>query len=280
MNTKFAFFGTPYVARDTLAYLVTHGHAPEVVITSPDAPRGRGLALTPCQTKVWAKEHNLDVLSPEKLNDEVLGGILKYDCAYALVVAYGKILPRSFLEMFPQGAINVHYSLLPAYRGASPVENALLHGETTTGVTLQKMVYEMDAGDIIAQETVGILPTETTRELRPRLVRIGAEFLVKTIPRYLSGEVVPITQDPAKVTFARKIDKKEGALVLGECDEENWRKYRAFAEGIGTYFFSKRNGQLVRVKIKTARFENGKFIPERIVPEGNKEIAYADFVRV
>jgi methionyl-tRNA formyltransferase len=271
----YAFFGTPYVARDTLAYLVEHGYTPAVVITSPDAPRGRGLTLTPCETKQWALEHNIPVLSPEKLDESAREKILSYGCEYALVVAYGKILPRKMLEAFPKGALNVHYSLLPKYRGASPVEGALLNDEKVTGVTIQKMVFELDAGDVLASREVSILPTDTTRELRPRLIAEGAELLVSVLPAFAEGEIIPIPQDPSAVTHVGKIEKTEGELTLGVDDAQNWHKYRAFAESPGTYFFVERDGKKVRVKIKTAQFENGVFTPLRVVPEGKKETDFS-----
>lgn len=271
----FAFFGTPYVARDTLAFLVEHGYVPSVVITSPDAPRGRGLTLTPCETKQWALEHNIPVLSPEKLDESAREKILSYRCEYALVVAYGKILPRKMLDAFPKGALNVHYSLLPKYRGASPVEGALLNDEKVTGVTIQKMVFELDAGDVLASREVPILPTDTTRELRPKLIAEGAELLVSVLPAFGEGEIIPIPQDPSAVTHVGKIEKTEGELTLGVDDAENWRKYRAFAESPGTYFFLQRDSKKMRVKIKTAQFEQGVFTPLRVVPEGKKETDFS-----
>jgi methionyl-tRNA formyltransferase len=275
MKRKFAFFGTPYVARDTLAHLVEHGYTPEIVITSPDAPRGRGLTLTACETKEWALEHKLSVLSPQKLDEVAQKEIHSYGCEYALVVAYGKILPRKMLDAFPKGALNVHYSLLPAYRGASPVEGALLASESVTGVSIQKMVFELDAGDVLASREVPILPRDTTRELRPKLIEEGAELLVSVLPAFERDEIIPVPQNTALATHVGKIEKTEGELMLGENDEQNWHKYRAFAESPGTYFFIQRDGAKIRVKIKTAQFENGVFTPLRVVPEGKKETDFS-----
>ncbi len=274
----FIFFGTPYVARDTLATLVAAGYVPVLVVTSPDRPRGRGMVLTPCETKAWALEHNLPVLSPESLSEEVCAQIQAVGASYALVVAYGKILPASLIAMFPQGLLNVHYSLLPKYRGASPVEAALRNGDTVTGVAIQKMVQELDAGDILAMEETTILPDETTKELRVRLIELGAQLLIRILPAYLAGEITPTPQDHALATRCRKIPKEEGALDLSASDEENWRKYRAYFEGPGTYFFAERDGKRVRVKIRKASFIHGKFVIERIVPEGKNEMAYTDFI--
>lgn len=279
MSKSFAFFGTPYVASDTLAHLVEQGYRPEVVITSPDSPRGRGLTLTPCETKVLALSLGIPVLSPQKLDEEARAEIAKYQCDYGIVVAYGKILPQALIEQFPLGLINVHYSLLPKYRGASPVETALRHGDTVTGVTIQQLVRELDAGDILAVKEVEIEPQETTRELRPRLVRIGAELLVFLLPEFEAGQTTPAPQDPSLATHCGKIDKSEGELQLSADATKNWNTYRGLAESPGTFFYADKNGKQIRVKIKTASFDGIHFTPERIIPEGKNEMSYADFVR-
>ena len=275
---RFAYFGTPYVARDTLATLIEHGFVPTVVVTNPNAPKGRGHVLTPSDTKILALEHNIPVLTPEKLTPEFVSELSEYECDLALVVAYGKILPESLLRAFPKGVLNVHYSLLPKYRGASPVESALLHGETITGVTIQKMTKELDAGDIIAVAETPIGDTESTKELRPRLVALGAKLLVETLPRYLAGESTLTPQDHAQATRAPKFKKEDGELDLAGDAKLNWRKYRAFAEGPGTYFFKDgprtSRGQAKRYKITKATFKDGAFIVERVIPEGARETDY------
>lgn len=274
-NPSFLYFGTPYVARDTLELLSKHGYIPSAVITSPDALQGRGMVLTPCETKVWALEHDLPVLTPTKITPEVIEELKKYGAEFAVVVAYGKILPQSLIDIFPKGILNIHYSLLPSYRGASPVESALLNGETTTGVTIQQMVLELDAGDVIAVQEVEIEPEETTRELRPRLVTIGALLLAGTLPDFIAGAVNYTPQNTAGVTTCKKISKDKGELFLTDSGEENWNKYRAYAESPGTYFFLKKGERTMRVKIKTAQYKDGIFIPLRVVPEGKNETDFS-----
>ncbi|MDP2651859.1 MAG: methionyl-tRNA formyltransferase [bacterium] len=269
-NHKFIFFGTPRVASDTLAMLIENDFISEAVVTAPDAPRGRGLVMTPSPTKTLALMHNIPVLTPNMLDAEALAAIRSYECGYALVVAYGKIFPEELISVFPKGVLNVHYSLLPKYRGATPLESALLAGEKETGVTIQKMVKELDAGDIIAQEVVEIAPEETARELRPRLIKLGAELLIKMLPRYLSDELLLITQDASRASYAHKLKKEDGLLNLDAHAEENWNKYRAYSDTIGTYFME--NGK--RMKITKASFKNNKFIIERVIPEGKREMAY------
>jgi len=269
-TSNFIFFGTPKVASDTLALLIEHGFIPTLVVTSPDAPSGRGLALTPSPVKVLAFAHALPVITPEKLDEAAITEISKYGCEYTLCVAYGKIFPESLIAMFPKGVLNVHYSLLPKYRGATPLETALLAGETETGVTIQKMVKELDAGNIVAQEVTDIDPNETARELRPRLIALGAQLLIKTLPGYLAGVITPTPQDAALATRAQKLKKEDGLLDLAAPAQENWNKYRAYADSIGTYYVN--NGK--RVKITKASYANGRFVIERIIPEGKKETDY------
>jgi methionyl-tRNA formyltransferase len=266
----FVFFGTPQVASDTLAALIERGFIPSVVITSPDAPKGRGLALTPSPTKEFALAHDIPVLTPQTLDAETMNEVLSYGCEYAVVVAYGKIFPEALINTFPRGVLNVHYSLLPKYRGATPLEAALLAGERETGVTVQKMVKELDAGDIIAQKSIEIAPDETARELRPRLIALGATLLTDTLPPYLAGDIVPTPQNASLASRSRKLKKEDGLLALDAPAQVNWNKYRAYADSIGTYFFE----QGKRLKITSASFKNGTFAIERVIPEGKRETAY------
>ncbi len=280
MHKKFVYFGTPYVASDTLAILIGRGYVPALVITSPDAPKGRGLTLTPSETNALAVSHNIPVLTPEKITPEIVEEIKMYGAEYGICVAYGKILPQKLIEVFPLGILNIHYSLLPKYRGASPVEAALLNDEMVTGVTIQKMVRALDAGDILAQKEVAIEAVETTKDLRPRLVTIGAELLANTLPSFENGTATFTPQDASQFTHCGKIDKSEGQLDLAGNAKTNWAKYRAYAESPGTYFFAEKNGKQLRVKIITASLsKSGEFTPDRIVPEGKKEMNYADFMR-
>lgn len=278
-DSSFVYFGTPYVAKDTLATLVSRGFVPTLVVSSPDAPQGRGMQLSPSPTKEWAEAQGIPVITPEKLTDEVVEEITSYSPSFGIAVAYGKILPKKLLDAFPLGVLNVHYSLLPKYRGASPVEAALLNNEQVTGVSIQKMVPKLDAGDVYVAEEVAIDASETTRELRPRLISVGAELLVSMLPSFIDGSLVPSPQDHEQATHAGKISKAEGELSLSDDPQKNWNKYRAYAESPGTYFFIEKNGKKMRVKIKTATFKNGVFIPERVIPEGKKEMSYADLVR-
>ena len=241
---------------------------PVAVITNIDAPKGRGRVLTPSPTKAYAESAGIPVLTPETLDEEAIAAIRAYGAELAVVVAYGKIFPQALIDTFPMGAINVHYSLLPKYRGATPMEAALLNGDAETGVTIQRLALALDAGDILAQEETPIAAGETARELRPRLIELGATMLVELLPRL--AEVTPTPQDNALATRARKFKKEDGELDLAAPAEENWRKYRAYADTIGTYFF--KDG--VRHKITQASYKDGYFKVERVTPEGKREQDY------
>ncbi len=271
---RFAYFGTPHVASDTLAILLERGFVPAVVVTSPDAPKGRGLTLTSSETKTLALAHGFPVMTPEKLDAQTIAEIIALGCDYAVVVAYGKIFPEELIAAFLLGVLNVHYSLLPKYRGATPLEAALLSGDAETGITIQKMVKELDAGDIIAQKATEIAPLETARELRERLIAIGASLLADTLPEYIAGRIQPIPQDASLATRTRKLSKEDGLLSLDAPAEVNWNKYRAYADTIGTYFFDPPTGGGKRIKITAASFKNGIFVIERVIPEGKREMVY------
>jgi methionyl-tRNA formyltransferase len=276
---RIAFFGTPYVARDTFAKLGLAGYKPTVVITNTDTKQGRGQTLQPCVTKTWAEEESIPVLSPIEINEDAIREIQSYNCDYAIVVAYGKILPQALIDTFPKGILNVHYSLLPKYRGASPVESAIKNGETVTGVTIQKLVLAMDAGDILAQKELLIGEKETAPELKERLIDAGAELLIEVLPLFEMNEIAPTPQDHNKATFAKKIKKEERELFLNGNPQENWNTYRAYAEDPGTHFFAEKNGKTIRVKITGAELKDGVFIPLRVIPEGKNEMEYGVFLK-
>ena len=270
---RFAYFGTPKVASDTLAILIERGFVPAIVVTSPDAPKGRGLALAPSPTKTLALARRIPVIAPDKLDAETIANMASLGCEYAICVAYGKIFPGTLIGAFPKGVLNVHYSLLPKYRGAAPLETALLAGDSTTGVTIQKMSEELDAGDIVTQQSTEIASLETAHELRSRLITLGAQLLVDTLPAYLSGDIVPVMQNALLASHSHKLKKENGLLDLTAPASENWNKYRAYADSIGTYFFNNNK----RIKITAASFSNGKFVIERVIPEGKREMDFAVF---
>lgn len=273
-NLNFAFWGTPGVASKTLEILKQAGYLPSVIITSPDMKAGRGMQIQKSPVAVFAEQNNIPCLKPEKLNEELTLELSTFNFQLFLVVAYGKILPESILNMPKLGSINIHYSLLPKYRGASPVESAILNGETETGVTIQKMAYKMDSGPILAQEKTTIKPDEKAPELRARLIKIGGDLLIKILPDFVDGKIKEIAQDEKEATFCQKIKKEDGLIDLNDDPIKNYNKFRAYAEWPRTFFFQ--NGK--RIVITDAVLENELFVIKKIVPEGKKEMLYKNSI--
>lgn len=276
---NFAFFGTPDVASKTLDILMESGYIPKVIITSPDARSGRGMHLSPTPVSIWAKEHNVPCLKPVKIDSTFLEEFKKLKIELSIVVAYGKILPETLIKEPKLGTINIHYSLLPLYRGASPLEQALLRGDTITGVTIQQMEFNLDSGAIIARKEIEISIDETKEMLRENLINLGGKLLCEVLPDIISGSIQPKSQDENLATYCTKIKKGDGQINPSGNDTENYNKYRAFFGWPGVYFFTQRHGKNTRVKITSARYENNSFIIERVIPEGKKEISYDEFLK-
>lgn len=269
-NLNFIFWGTPDVASGTLEILKENGYMPSLIITATDRPQGRKMIMTPPPVKVWAEKHNIPYIQPEKIT-----GIILPSVDLSIVVAYGKIIGEDILNMPKLGSINIHYSLLPKYRGASPVEYAILNGNNETGVTIQKMVYKMDAGPIIAEEKTNILADEKAPDLRMRLIKLGGELLIKTLPNFIDGKTKEIIQNEGDVTLCKKIKKEDGLIDLNDSAEKNYNKFRAYAHWPRTFFFKDEK----RIIITDAILEDGKFVIKKVLPEGKKEIKYEDFLK-
>jgi len=208
---KIVFMGTPQAAVPSLEKLIADGHEIVAVYTQPDRPAGRGNKLTAPPVKEFAVQHDLPVFQPTKIKTpEALELFKSHAADVAVVVAYGRILPPAFLEAFPKGAINVHFSLLPKYRGAAPVNWAIVNGEQTTGVTTMKMDVGLDTGDILLQKEIEIGAQENSIELMQRLAIIGAEVLSETLRNLDKIMLQPQNHDYATLA---PIMKKEDGLI-------------------------------------------------------------------
>ncbi len=280
IKPRIAFLGTPALCLPILESLKAADMMPVVVVTQADAPKGRGMHLTPPPVKEWALAHDLPVIQPEKLNEDFFQLYGTYDLDLAVVVAYGKIIPERVIDLPRYGSLNVHYSLLPKYRGATPVEAALLAGDEETGVCIQKMHFALDSGPVFFEQKVVIGEKERKPELLERLNAVAAEMLPSTIEKIIDGTTQPREQNADDATYAPKIEKAHGELRLTE-DEygENWRKFRAFYGNPGTFTFYEKDGKLVRLKITDADFVGGKFILKKVIPEGKKEMDFEVFLK-
>ncbi len=205
--------GTPEFAVPCLKALIESGEDIVAVVTQPDKPKGRGKHLTSPPVKELALKCDIPVLQPEKIKDEPFINALKNLCPDVIaVVAYGKILPKAVLDMPPLGCINVHASLLPKYRGAAPINWAIINGEKETGITTMLMDEGMDTGDMLFIERLEIKDDDTAASLQDRLKYIGAGLLIKTIKGIESGAVKPIKQDNSQATYAPMLKKEDGRI--------------------------------------------------------------------
>ena len=210
---RILFMGTPDFAVSSLQVLYESGEHEIAVITQPDKPKGRGYTLTPSEVKVYAESVGLSVYQPNTLRDEAFAALLaQLDPEMIVVAAYGKILPKNVLDYPRYGCINVHGSLLPKYRGAAPIQRALIDGEAETGVTIMYMAEGLDTGDMLYKTVVPITEEDNFETLFDKMAAAGAEALLKTIPTIVDGTVVPEPQDDRLSTYAAKIEKADCAL--------------------------------------------------------------------
>ena len=281
-NTKlrFAYFGTPEFAAIILEELFVKKFTPTLIVTQPDKPKGRKLVLTPSEVRVWGMAHDVPVLTPAKMRDEsFVAALSAAKCELFIVAAYGKIIPKEILDMPKYGVLNVHPSLLPKFRGSSPIESAILSDEKWTGVTIMQLDEEMDHGPVIAQRE-RIIPHWPPRasDLTRDLAHFGGSLLSGVIPEWLNG-LQAFPQDHSRATFTKKINKEDGLLDLSADPIMNYKKIRAYDGWPGTYFFTKKHGKDIRVKVTDARLEHGTLVITRVIPEGKDEMMYDDFLR-
>jgi methionyl-tRNA formyltransferase len=208
------FFGTPEFAVPALDALVQAPHRVAAVVTQPDKPRGRGQRVSAAPVKARAEALGIPVWQPEKLRDEAfLSDVRALGADLGVVAAYGKILPESLLQIPRLGMINVHASLLPQYRGAAPIQRAIMQGETRTGVTIMRVVKALDAGAMMLADSVEIEPDETGGELETRLAALGAQLLLPAIAQLAQGTAVEAPQDDSLATYASRILKTDGLIA-------------------------------------------------------------------
>lgn len=228
--------GSPAFAVPSLRALHASGYEVALVVSQPDRPAGRGGGLAQPAVKVAAAELGLPVLQPETLKDEAVRAQLRsLEADVTVVAAYGKILAPAVLRIPRLGSVNVHASLLPRWRGASPIAAALLAGESETGVSIMEMTAELDAGPVIARAPLPIPPGATAGTLEPALAALGARTLVETLPRWASGEVAARPQDESLATFCGLVRKEDGQLRAAMTAVEAERAVRAYDPWPGAY---------------------------------------------
>ncbi|MDP4020935.1 MAG: methionyl-tRNA formyltransferase [Candidatus Adlerbacteria bacterium] len=286
-NPLFAFFGTPRFAVVVLDALEAHGLLPALVITAPDKPAGRGQKLTPAPAKVWALGRGIDVLTPATLKDDPpAGGVVaelgNTDWDVFVVAAYGLLIPNKILDIPRRGALNVHPSLLPKFRGASPVLSAILADERTTGTTIMQVAEKMDAGPVVAQARVEIAPEDWPPKgsvLEDMLAQEGGNLLAEVMGPWVLGEITPEPQDEAGVTFTKKFTDQDALIDLNADPHQNLLKIRAFDTNPRAYFVepSAKLGVNKRIIITEAELKDGQLEILKVIPEGKKEVDFKTY---
>ncbi|MEW6744593.1 MAG: methionyl-tRNA formyltransferase [Planctomycetota bacterium] len=264
---RIVFFGSSEFAIPSLRALAESGREPELVVTQPDAARGRGRAHEPSPLGRTALDLGLEVLRPEKVNEAGTAIAARRPDIF-VVMAYGQKLGPALLSIPPLGAYNIHGSLLPRYRGAAPIQRAILNGEVQTGITLLEVVEQMDAGDIVAQRVTAIAPEETAGELHDRLAVMGAELLVELLPEIEAGRAPRRPQEPSQVTWARRLGKEEGHLSFDQTVARIVNHVRAMTPWPGAYCFVSGGGRLAgtRLIVLEARVDTGDAAPASGIP--------------
>jgi methionyl-tRNA formyltransferase len=237
LSLRVIFMGTPQLACASLSALLD---APALqviqVVTQPDRPKGRALKITPSPVKELAMRRGIAVEQPPKARDEqFISRLRQLQPDLIAVAAYGQILPESLLSVPRFGCLNVHPSLLPRYRGAAPIQWAILNDDRETGVTIMKMDVGLDTGDILSQAKTPISDQDDAETLYDRLARLGADLLVETIPRYVSEEIRPVAQPSAGAVYARKIGKEDGCIDWSKPARHIWNQVRGLLPWPGAF---------------------------------------------
>lgn len=274
---KVIFFGTPHFAAKTLEKLIHERIDVVAVVTRPDKPQGRSRIPVASPVKKLALEHYLPVHQPEKASDPFFAPILEaYHADLFVVVAYGEIIKQHLLDMPKRGCINVHASLLPKYRGAAPIQHAIINGETETGITIIHMVKKMDAGDIITQRKVTIGPDLTSGELAELLIPIGSQCLLEVLAQFEQGNVTEKPQDENKATYAPKIELEDCEIDWSRSAQGIHNLVRGVNPRPGAWSFVSIRGEKKRMTIyKTHVLADIQASPGSMIKKENRPLTIA-----
>ncbi|MBI9046195.1 MAG: methionyl-tRNA formyltransferase [Anaerolineaceae bacterium] len=273
MTTKTVFMGSPQFVVPVMNELIAHYKVCGVV-TQPDRPAGRGKKLTPPAVKVRAMEEGIPLIQPNKLSESgVYEQIKSWNPDFIVVAAFGQILRKNLLELPVFGCINVHASLLPRWRGVSPIQTAILKGDLKSGITIMKMDEGIDTGPILRKKEMKILPEDTSETLTNKLFEMGAPFLIDVLEDWIDKKIEPIKQVEDQATYAYKIKKQHGLLDLNKSSEDLINQIRAYDPWPGSFV----QVEEMNIKIHQAVSTKGESrIGERIILEGLPAIGIAD----
>ena len=300
LKPKIIFLGTPHFASPFLQALVKNQMKPVLVITQPDEPVGRKKELTPPPVKVVAEKLGITVSQP-KDKREIIEELKKHQPDICVLVAYGQIISPEALLIPKFGFVNVHPSLLPKYRGASPIQTAILNGDNQTGISIIQLTRKVDAGPIVAQEAIDIKPTDTAETLHNSLSQLGAKLLIKILPDYLAGNMRPKPQDESKATYTKLFSRQDGLINWQETASQIEAQFRAFHPWPGVFaYWGQKRLKIVNLSVLEGDFRadlrpgevflgqnntlaikcgQGAIEIKVIQPEGKKEIPALEFLR-
>ncbi len=279
-DVRFAFFGSSDFSVTVLEVLDAHNFLPTLIVTMPDAPAGRGLAMVSPRIKKWAEDRSIEVIQPIKLTDEVKEKLKKSALDISIVASYGKIIPYSILSTPRYETLNVHPSLLPKYRGPTPIQSQILADDREMGVSIMVLDEKVDHGPIVYQERFSPKhwPLQA-REATTALAHLGGVILSRLVIPWIEGIAVASPQNHEEATHTKKFAKEDGNLTLIEDEYKKYVTYCAFEDTIGTFFYVTKKDRKIRVKVNSASYADSKFILERVTPEGGREMSHEDFLR-
>jgi methionyl-tRNA formyltransferase len=302
---RIVFFGTPHFAAEVLDHLLKQPHEIVGIVTRPDKPKGRSSKLMPSAVKALAQEKapEIPLFQPKKASTgEFAAELRALKADVFVVVGYGEIIKTNLLELPEKMCVNIHPSLLPKYRGAAPIQSALLNGDAETGVTIMEMVLEMDAGDILEVEKISVPESMTFGELEEKLIALSGPALIRVLEKIEKGTVQKIPQDPSQVTFSKKITAEDRIIDWKRSSKEIHNQIRALSPRPGAYTFVDIGGEKKRLVIRrsenvsnaeaesgsTALFQKDRWVVGcgsggiallEVQLEGKKSLAIEDFLR-
>lgn len=295
--------GTSEFASNILKGMIDDKYNVVAVYTKMDKPVGRKQEIKGSEVKKMAEEKNIPIFQPQKFNEDAISELKKIKPDLIVVAAYGKILPKEVLSIPGFGCINVHGSLLPKFRGPSPIQNALLYGESATGVTIMLMDEGMDTGDIISQEKLAIDKDDTAQSLFEKMSELGKELLLKTLPLWVERKLETRPQDNSQATLCQLIDREDGRIFWNEDAQTIYNKYRALYPWPGVFTYWKNGDKTIRLKLLEISMQRlspqtthafgevftigeglgvqtsqGIILLSKVQPEGKKALNIADFI--
>lgn len=296
LNSKIIFMGTPKIAATVLEYLLQANANVVLVVTQPDKKAGRKGQLQQCEVKELALKHHIPIFQPEKIKQDY-DPIVKADADLIVTCAYGQIVPAAVLEAAKMGCVNLHGSLLPKYRGAAPIQRAIWHGESQSGMSLMRMDIGMDTGPVAAMATLDLDEKETTTSLFEKMGHLAGNLLVENLENLLAGNLEFIQQEESQVSYAAKISKEEEQIDLSQDDKQIDRQIRALSKIPGGYVLT----PIGKLKLLSVRYQPGEtpgigifekqgkkqmvmgghkgiFLLDEVQPEGKSAMKSADFV--